>query len=48
MEEQVNRAHDLALSALLGDGLYNFGELVSKQNSTPSFYVIIECLLLFS
>lgn len=26
--ERVERAHDLAISALLGDGLYNFGELV--------------------
>jgi hypothetical protein len=25
----VERAHDLALAALLGDTLYNFGELVS-------------------
>ena len=26
--EHVERAHDLAISAILGDGLYNFGELV--------------------
>jgi 26S proteasome regulatory subunit N9 len=29
--DKVQRAHDLALSALLGDGLYNFGELVSME-----------------
>ena len=29
-EEKVERAYELALSALLGEGLYNFGELVSK------------------
>lgn len=27
-QEKVERAHDLALSALLGDQIYNFGELV--------------------
>jgi hypothetical protein len=27
-EELVARAHDLALAALLGDSIYNFGELV--------------------
>ncbi|TPX52139.1 hypothetical protein SeMB42_g01633 [Synchytrium endobioticum] len=27
-EEKVLRAHDLALSALLGEGVYNFGELL--------------------
>jgi 26S proteasome regulatory subunit N9 len=27
--EKVERAYDLALSALLGEGVYNFGELVS-------------------
>lgn len=30
--ERVERAHDLAISALLGDGLYNFGELVINEN----------------
>ena len=29
VEEQVDRAFSLALAALLGDCLYNFGELVS-------------------
>lgn len=28
-EERVTRAHDLGVAALLGDSLYNFGELVS-------------------
>ena len=28
-EERVGRAHDLGISALLGDTIYNFGELVS-------------------
>lgn len=28
-EEQLSRAHDLGLSAFLGDTIYNFGELVS-------------------
>ena len=29
-EERLIRAHDLSVSALLGDTIYNFGELVSK------------------
>jgi 26S proteasome regulatory subunit N9 len=29
-EECVARAHDLGLAALLGDSIYNFGELVSS------------------
>ena len=28
-EERLIRAHDLSVSALLGDTIYNFGELVS-------------------
>jgi 26S proteasome regulatory subunit N9 len=28
-EERLGRAHDLGLSAFLGDTIYNFGELVS-------------------
>ncbi|CAG8592499.1 hypothetical protein C2G38_2091700 [Gigaspora rosea] len=28
LEEKVERAHDLAISALLGDTIYNFGELL--------------------
>jgi 26S proteasome regulatory subunit N9 len=27
-EEKIERAFDLSMSALLGEGLYNFGELV--------------------
>ena len=29
-EERLTRAHDLSVSALLGDTIYNFGELVSE------------------
>jgi len=29
-EERLSRAHDLGISALLGDTIYNFGELVSS------------------
>jgi hypothetical protein len=31
-EERLSRAHDLGISALLGDTIYNFGELVSHDN----------------
>ena len=31
MLEKQERAYELALSALLGDGLYNFGELVRED-----------------
>jgi 26S proteasome regulatory subunit N9 len=30
-EDQLARAHDLAISAFMGETIYNFGELVSKQ-----------------
>jgi hypothetical protein len=29
-EERLLRAHDLGISAFLGDTIYNFGELVSR------------------
>lgn len=33
-EEKVERAHDLAIAAILGQGIWNFGELVSTQRTT--------------
>ena len=36
-EEKVGRAYDLSISALLGDMIYNFGELVRVQLHTLSF-----------
>ena len=33
-EEQVDRAFNLGLAALLGENVYNFGELVSGGKST--------------
>ena len=30
-EERVLRAHDLSISAFLGDTIYNFGELVRRS-----------------
>lgn len=30
-EERLARAHDLSISALLGDTIYNFGELVRRD-----------------
>lgn len=30
--EQAERAFNLGLAAILGTGVYNFGELVSSQN----------------
>ena len=43
-EDQVQRAHDLAISALLGDSIYNFGELLlhpilTTLTSTPHAYL---------
>lgn len=32
-EERLARAHDLSISAFLGDTIYNFGELVSVPPS---------------
>ena len=31
-EERILRAHDLSISALLGDAIYNFGELVCRRS----------------
>ncbi len=36
-EERLQRAHDLALAALLAEEIYNFGELV---RSSSSFWVV--------
>lgn len=36
-EERLVRAHDLAISAFLGDTIYNFGELVRVGNVFDSF-----------
>jgi hypothetical protein len=32
-EDQLARAHDLAISAIMGETIYKFGELVSKQKN---------------
>jgi 26S proteasome regulatory subunit N9 len=37
-EERLIRAHDLSVSAFLGDTIYNFGELVSELMMNPSQY----------
>lgn len=48
LEDQVLRAHDLSVSALLGDTIYNFGELVCDlvfrlQNSLfTSFKITVD------
>ena len=34
-EERTSRAHDLALSALLAETIYNFGELVRRLKPVP-------------
>ena len=39
--EQLERAFHLSLAALLGEGVYNFGELVS-YNLIQSWYYIIK------
>ena len=31
-EERILRAHDLSIAALLGDAIYNFGELVCSAS----------------
>ena len=36
-EERLLRAHDLGISALLGDTIYNFGELVSLHPCCSSY-----------
>lgn len=33
IEERLTRAHDLGISAFLGDTIYNFGELVCSSVS---------------
>jgi len=33
-EERLIRAHDLGISAFLGDTIYNFGELVSRDSQS--------------
>ena len=39
-EERLTRAHDLSISALLGDTIYNFGELVSKPTMNYNFNIL--------
>jgi 26S proteasome regulatory subunit N9 len=36
-EERLARAHDLGISALLGDTIYNFGELVRRHESSTNW-----------
>ena len=48
-EERLIRAHDLSVSALLGDTIYNFGELVSEHMNLGSIYTktpIFACIQL--
>ena len=49
-EERLIRAHDLSISALLGDTIYNFGELVSEpMMNLNSIYIktpIFACIQL--
>lgn len=40
--EKASRANDLALSALLGDSIYNFGELV---RDCRAFFLLFVCPL---
>jgi 26S proteasome regulatory subunit N9 len=35
-EERLTRAHDLGISAFLGDTIYNFGELVRTPSSSSA------------
>ncbi len=39
-EERLARAHDLSISAFLGDTIYNFGELVSMPRPSAHYYSI--------
>jgi 26S proteasome regulatory subunit N9 len=43
LKTKQERAHDLALSALLGEGLYNFGELVPKTNPARTSNLGVSC-----
>jgi len=45
-EDKLRRAHNLAISALLGDSIYNFGELVSISFFL-SFFLFFLFFLLF-
>lgn len=38
-EERLGRAHDLGISAFLGDTIYNFGELVSSWSLVMLVYL---------
>ena len=42
-EERVTRAHDLGVAALLGDSIYNFGELVREVDDKGLYST--SCLL---
>lgn len=42
-EERLMRAHDLGISAFLGDTIYNFGELVSLRLSDVLFHPFFDC-----
>lgn len=47
-EERLLRAHDLGISAFLGDTIYNFGELVSiPASASCSTSVLRACILHF-
>jgi 26S proteasome regulatory subunit N9 len=48
-EERVSRAHDLSISAFLGDTIYNFGELLMHPildalDGTPHDWIKFEAL----
>jgi hypothetical protein len=39
-EDRLARAHDLGISAFLGDTIYNFGELVGSTEMTSDWVLI--------
>ena len=45
-DEQIGRAHDLGLSALLGPTIYNFGELVGYTLATKMQYFRLTSILI--
>ena len=46
-EEQMERAFSLSLAALMGENVYNFGELVSLETSLP-WLVKVRVILVLS
>ena len=46
VNDRIERAYDLSLSALLGDMIYNFGELVSVPSALQSEFMYKRFILL--